>query len=892
MTFTHGLQFKKVDLHVHTPASDDFNDKTATAKEIVDAALAKGLAGIAITDHQTGAFIDLVKKEAKDKNLIVFPGVELKVHGGESGVHILVLFDVDKSGDYVKAFLNTLKVYEHNGKPDVIANCTAIDVARELQEFDRSGVMVLAHCHSTQGVLGDMRGQQRSEIFKPEWRCLMGAEARETDFTDSEKIRRHTRVVDLFDGGYDGYHYKKLGVYQSSDAHSLAEIGTQFTYFKVDDVITIDDIRQSLCDRDTRIRHSFEFKELIYPQISRLEVRSGFLNDQDFEFHEGLNSLLGAKGSGKSLVIEFLRFALDQEPMNPDILSDHRSKLEKCLKLHGQVEVLFIDDSGKGYLIKRTYRPSDSNPIEVTDVADGTKKDFAVSHIFPVLFLSQNEIIKIAEDKTGASQREFIDKFFDFRSYQFEVARLNKELAEVDSRFAEVIKAHLARVELQKTLVTYKEEIEKLGRRIENTVFAKYSSKEQIGQLIRTELDFVDSLKDTLATTHQEYSDISIPALADQTNADPAVKRAAQITSDILKEIVRALDELKSMLNKKRVGIQEEYDQWKSNFAAVKEEFESVVKQAGGTQVALDEKRKTLINESSKMQKELTRYEGRAQQAKTVAEKRKQILDQLDDAYKAYSEARGKRCDYFTAHSFGKLEVTIKENEDKTSFKNNLLRLKRGSWLREEDIETISGKISPREFIEEMLRFAWSSRLKKEPLDNIAKTTGIKVEGIEKLAEHLLDEYEFKELLALLYTSAPNDVPTIKLKVGTDFKRLDELSVGQKAIALLIIALSDGAFPIVIDQPEDSLDLKTIWEDVCQKLRMSKDRRQFILTTHNSSVAVASDTDRFTILQSDATQGKIMFSGSMNRGDIRKEVIDYLEGGEGTYNQKRQKYDL
>ena len=118
------------------------------------------------------------------------------------------------------------------------------------------------------------------------------------------------------------------------------------------------------------------------------------------------------------------------------------------------------------------------------------------------------------------------------------------------------------------------------------------------------------------------------------------------------------------------------------------------------------------------------------------------------------------------------------------------------------------------------------------------------------------------------------------------------MSVGQKAIALLIIALSDGTFPIVIDQPEDSLDLRSIWDDVCCKLRGAKDQRQFIFTTHNSSVAVASDSDKFTVLRADANHGAIMYSGSINRKEIKKEVIDYLEGGADTYRQKKQKYNI
>jgi ABC-type multidrug transport system ATPase subunit len=109
---------------------------------------------------------------------------------------------------------------------------------------------------------------------------------------------------------------------------------------------------------------------------------------------------------------------------------------------------------------------------------------------------------------------------------------------------------------------------------------------------------------------------------------------------------------------------------------------------------------------------------------------------------------------------------------------------------------------------------------------------------------------------------------------------------------MLIMTLSDGVFPVIIDQPEDSLDVRSVWDDMCLKVRKGKDNRQFIFTTHNSSLAVASDTDKFTIIESDSNTGKIVFSGALDSSEIKEEVITYLEGGKRTYHHKAKKYDL
>jgi ABC-type multidrug transport system ATPase subunit len=161
------------------------------------------------------------------------------------------------------------------------------------------------------------------------------------------------------------------------------------------------------------------------------------------------------------------------------------------------------------------------------------------------------------------------------------------------------------------------------------------------------------------------------------------------------------------------------------------------------------------------------------------------------------------------------------------------------------------------------------------------------------LADFLDSEFKVEQLLSLEHQALPKDRPEILYNVGEEtFEPLNRLSVGQKCTAMLIVALSDGIFPIVIDQPEDSLDIRSIWEDMCTKIRRGKEKRQFIFTTHNSSLAVASDTDKFTILEAGATSGKVVYSGSMDHSPVNEEVITYLEGGPDTYRTKFGKYRI
>jgi ABC-type Na+ transport system ATPase subunit NatA len=106
------------------------------------------------------------------------------------------------------------------------------------------------------------------------------------------------------------------------------------------------------------------------------------------------------------------------------------------------------------------------------------------------------------------------------------------------------------------------------------------------------------------------------------------------------------------------------------------------------------------------------------------------------------------------------------------------------------------------------------------------------------------------------------------------------------------MALCEGDAPIIVDQPEDSLDIRSIWDDMCQRLRLSKRAREFVFTTHNSSLAVASDSDKFIVLAADAQHGEAVLSGAIDSEAVRREVIKLLEGGESTYFLKQRKYNI
>jgi Fe-S cluster assembly ATPase SufC len=155
------------------------------------------------------------------------------------------------------------------------------------------------------------------------------------------------------------------------------------------------------------------------------------------------------------------------------------------------------------------------------------------------------------------------------------------------------------------------------------------------------------------------------------------------------------------------------------------------------------------------------------------------------------------------------------------------------------------------------------------------------------------NETKMRDLLSLPFDRIPTDIPQIEyLKEDQHYYPLNQLSVGQKCTALLLIALSEGSMPIVVDQPEDALDVATVYYDVVSRLRNRKESRQFILTTHNANIAVTSDSDKYHVLKATESRGEIVCCGAIDLDNVRSAVIDHLEGGIGPYTLRGKKYEL
>jgi ABC-type lipoprotein export system ATPase subunit/phage shock protein A len=134
-----------------------------------------------------------------------------------------------------------------------------------------------------------------------------------------------------------------------------------------------------------------------------------------------------------------------------------------------------------------------------------------------------------------------------------------------------------------------------------------------------------------------------------------------------------------------------------------------------------------------------------------------------------------------------------------------------------------------------------------------------------------------------------------KYDLKVDQKDLSELSPGERGGLLLIfyLMLDRQDIPLVIDQPEDNLDNKSVYEILVTFIKQAKRRRQIIIVTHNPNLAVVADAEQIIHVSIDKKDGKHdfdFFSGSIEDTRINQTVVDILEGTLPAFDNRRLKY--
>ncbi|MCK4601719.1 MAG: hypothetical protein KAU28_04595, partial [Phycisphaerae bacterium] len=132
------------------------------------------------------------------------------------------------------------------------------------------------------------------------------------------------------------------------------------------------------------------------------------------------------------------------------------------------------------------------------------------------------------------------------------------------------------------------------------------------------------------------------------------------------------------------------------------------------------------------------------------------------------------------------------------------------------------------------------------------------------------------------------DLPRLELLDGEEWKNSLHLSTGQKCTTILPILLLESDNPLLVDQPEDNLDNRYIYDTVVNAIHRVKQNRQIILITHNPNIPVLGEASAVYVLTSDGERARMANQGSVD--DCKTEIINLLEGGKEAFVRRKDRY--
>ena len=199
----------------------------------------------------------------------------------------------------------------------------------------------------------------------------------------------------------------------------------------------------------------------------------------------------------------------------------------------------------------------------------------------------------------------------------------------------------------------------------------------------------------------------------------------------------------------------------------------------------------------------------------------------------------------------------------------------------------------------DMLRDAWRTGDSKAVSEAMAEFRGKHEAALLEKAPYPRSDYKkyrpwSRRFAQWLYST--NHI-SLEYSVRYDGIELDKLSPGTRGIVLVLLylALDDGDDrPLIIDQPEENLDPKSIYDELVPLFEEAKKKRQIIMVTHNANLVVNTDADQIVVARAgpQPAEGLPTFTyrtGGLDESDVRKVVCDILEGGERAFRDRARR---
>lgn len=958
-----GANWHKWDLHVHTASSYDYKYKATDADELlVEAWKANELSAVAITDHFK---IDVTRIKnirniinLKKYNISVFLGVELRTDKGDTNIHVILIFDLnadlDILADDFNAIMLRLKAKPSGSYTDENVYWDYLDIL----EFSRSHNAIIS-IHAGKKANGIDRQIQTYG--------LPHAEAIKEEYDESVHIYEVSKLKDIED--YHKFVFKdarERPVIICSDNHDPRDYQLKENLW-IKSIISFEGLKQAIIhsservfvgDTPLKIRNIEKNPEKYIKRI-RVKKKKNSINadnwfDIDLYLNNGLTTIIGNKGSGKSALADFIGFI--GKSANIDMfsfLSKNRfCKEDKNYNLDYEGYIKWLDNekntvtsfdisSNDGvqmvrYLPQRYIEETCNNldkqfqneidkvifsyvderdkgsAIDLKDLISTKEESLKIDSLRIKEHISSlNDQIITLEKKTDIRYKKEIKSKVDFYSKELERHLKNKpKEIKKPSLNDETTKVGLEKIE------EFNSEISKLEQQIiisQENLRNVNSEKNKLLDLknailrIENEINDINERADIVSSKYSIVPKINIEIKSELTGVNSRLV-------DIEKQITQYNIELNENYEKKEYTIntpiyeiindysnmnslygkiyllKERINRAKDMLSKPQKEYQEYLEKMNDWEL----KRKTLVGSEIKVDS-LKFFKAELEYIDNrlnadLIQLKSERNDNIQNLY-LYLVKKKKILDDIYAPIEQKLANILKEIDDKVVFKSTI-------HIDNNFTQMMLGYINQRvqsKFKGKSTGIEYvDSLIRKYNFDSCDDTISFINDILDAVSE---DESKADSLVSSrrafydLITNLEYLDVGFSLKMGE--KDLEQLSPGEKGTVLLIfyLALDKEELPLIIDQPEDNLDNQSVYSKLVPCVLEAKKNRQVILITHNPNLAIACDSELIVYSEKCVNENRIIYhAGAIEEKYIKDKIVDILEGTMPAFDLRTDKY--
>ena len=873
----NGARFYRCALQVNPFAYLDRHNKQTSFqseaeynKAIVEACLETGIEVIGVTDHYRVKQSASLVRAARDAGLWAFSGFEAVT---KDGVHFLCLFDPDKD-EVLERFIGECGVHD----ADQASPTGSLDSTELLECSKKWGaICVAAHVASEGGLLKKLSGQSRMNVWKSPHlvACALPGPVDEAP----EGIRS---ILENKDAQHR--RPRALAIVNASDVNDPEDLtkAAASCFIKMSSV-SVEGFRQAFLDPESRIRLHSDPQPEPHAEFLAITWEGGFLDDTSVHFNSNLNVLVGGRGTGKSTVIESMRYALGLDPLGEEARKAHEGVIRYVLRSGTKVSLLVRSHkpAKRCYTIERSV----PNPPVVKDET-GEVLTLAPRDVMPgVQVFGQHEISELTKSREKLTL--LLERFVERDpSLSGRKAKVRLELERSRSRIVDVRRERRT-LDERLTALPGLEETQKRFHQAGLEERLKEKSlvirEERLFSNLGERLEPIRTLhSDLLEGLPVDMAFVSKKALEELPNA-AILAEIEKILGALSNRLKTVGDHLAEALSEADRAIADTKSRWDERRKTIEETYEKLLRELQKSKIDGAEFIR-LRQQIEELRPLKDRTESLKRNLSTHEAHRRKLLSEWEDIkaseYREIESAARKVSRKLRDRV--RVEVMMAGNRDPLE---ELLREVGGNLAAALDRLRGLEQLSLPEFAQRC----------REGKESLIKNYGLPAGAAERIAQADLDLFMRIEELELPATTKV-ELNTAAESEPAVWQTLEALSTGQKATAVLLLLLLESEAPLVIDQPEDDLDNRFITEGVVPIMRQEKRRRQFVFSTHNANIPVLGDAELILGLAAsgEAKEGHARIAlehmACIDSKPVRELVEEILEGGKEAFEMRRSKY--